>query len=151
MENRNPRTRIKESKSPHRIDDRVRGVLNTVKWATDNLGIKPGDEEGGRNTPKDCTLVRKSAADSIVLLKHDKNILRWKKSAVKKLAIIGPNAKVAKSHGGGSGAVRLYYKISPYDGLANAVKNVEITYPSDIAATCKATSNTTPYTYLQIA
>lgn len=125
----------------HQIDDRVRGVLGAVKWATENSGIKPGDEEGGRNTPEDRAIVRRVAADSIVLLKNDKTILPWKKSDVKKLAIIGPNAKVANTHGGGSAAVRSYYKVSPYDGLANAVKNVEITYAPGIAATRNAPSN----------
>ena len=126
---------------PHQIDDRVRGVLGAVKWATENSGIKPGDEESGRNTPEDRALVRKVATDSIVLLKNDKNVLPWKKSDVKKLAIIGPNAKVANTHGGGSAAVRSYYKVNPYDGLANAVKNVEITYAPGISGTRNTPSN----------
>jgi beta-glucosidase len=126
---------------PHQIDDRVRGVLGAVKWATEHSGIKPDDGEGGRNTPEDRALIRKAAADSIVLLKNDNKALPWKKSSIKKLAIIGPNAKVANTHGGGSAAVRSYYKISPYEGIAKALKNVEIKYTPGVAATRNAPSN----------
>jgi beta-glucosidase len=126
---------------PHHIDDRVRGVLRAVKWATEHSGIKPSAPELGRNTPEDRALVRKVAADSIVLLKNDRDILPWKKSAIKKLAVIGPNAKVANTHGGGSAAVRSYYKVSPYEGLVKALKGVEITYAPGVAATRNAPSN----------
>jgi beta-glucosidase len=126
---------------PHHIDDRVRGVLGAVKWATDNSGIKQDAPELGRNTPQDRALVRKAAADSIVLLKNDKHILPWKKSEIKKLAIIGPNAKVANTHGGGSAAVRSYYKVSPFEGLKNALKGVEILHAPGVAATRNAPSN----------
>lgn len=126
---------------PHQIDDRVRGVLGAVKWATEHSGIKPDAGEGGRNTPEDRALIRKVAADSVVLLKNDNKVLPWKKSSIKKLAIIGPNAKVANTHGGGSAAVRSYYKVSPYDGIVKALKNVEITYAPGVAATRNAPSN----------
>jgi beta-glucosidase len=126
---------------PHHIDDRVRGVLGAVKWATENSGIKPDAPELGRNSPQDRALVRKAAADSIVLLKNDNKVLPWKKSEIKRLAIIGPNAKVANTHGGGSAAVRSYYKVSPFDGLKSALKGVEILYAPGVAATRNAPSN----------
>jgi beta-glucosidase len=124
---------------PHHIDDRVRGVLGAVKWASEHSGIKPSDPEGGRNTAEDRAFIRKVAGESIILLKNDQNILPWKKSDIKKLAIIGPNAKVATTHGGGSASVRSYYSISPYEGLVNALdgEDVEIQYASGVAATKK--------------
>jgi beta-glucosidase len=125
---------------PDYIDDRVRGVLGAVNWASEHSGIKPSDPEGGRNTAEDREFIRKVAGESMVLLKNEENILPWKKSEVKKLAIIGPNAKVATTHGGGSASVRSYYAVSPFEGLVNALKkeNVEILYAPGVAATKNA-------------
>lgn len=126
----------------HQIDDRACGVLGAINWASENSGIKPGAPENGRDFPEDRKLIRKVGTDSIVLLKNDKKVLPWKKPDIKKLAIIGPNAKVANIHGGGSAAVRAYYKVSPYQGLKNALpKEVEITYAPGVAATRNAPSN----------
>ena len=48
---------------------------------------------------------------------------------VKKIAIIGPNAKALVSSGGGSAALRTAYLITPFEGITSALsKDVEVTY-----------------------
>ncbi|KAJ3873284.1 glycoside hydrolase family 3 protein, partial [Lentinula edodes] len=66
-------------------------------------GIPFDAPEEGVDTPELRQLLRESAADSIVLLKNDKNVLPLTvDSKIKSIAVIGPNAKYAFSSGGGS-------------------------------------------------
>ena len=51
------------------------------------------------------------------------------KSKVKKVAIIGGNAKATLLSGGGSAALKPSYFVSPYDGIVKALgEGVEVTY-----------------------
>jgi beta-glucosidase len=61
-------------------------------------------------------LLRKIGDESIVLLKNEHNVLPLKKD--KKTLVIGPNAKVATYHGGGSASLSAYYAVTPYDGIS---------------------------------
>lgn len=99
----------------HVIDERVRAVLKLVKKVS-GLGIKEFGPEKEANTPETAALLRKIGNEGIVLLKNDNNVLPLKKN--KKTLVIGPNAKVATYHGGGSAALPAYYAVTPYDGIA---------------------------------
>jgi len=73
--------------------------------------------------------LRKAAAESIVLLKNDNGILPIDRNKVKKVAIVGGNAKAAILSGGGSAALKPSYFTSPFDGIVNALgKDIEVTY-----------------------
>lgn len=80
---------------------------------------------------EDKVLMRRVAAESIVLLKNDKDILPLNPKNLKKVAIVGGNAKATVLSGGGSAALKASYFISPYDGIVNALSaqgNIEVTY-----------------------
>lgn len=85
-------------------------------------------------TDKDKALMRKVAAESIVLLKNEGSLLPLKpdQQGLKKIAIVGGNAKARVLSGGGSAALKPSYFISPYDGIVNALKkfgdDVEVNY-----------------------
>ncbi|TQS32987.1 hypothetical protein Golomagni_06682, partial [Golovinomyces magnicellulatus] len=102
----------------HVIDERAREVLKLVKKCA-GLPIKEHGPEKELNTPETAALLRKIGNESIVLLKNDNNVLPLAKE--KKTLVIGPNAKEATYHGGGSAALRAYYAITPYDGIATAL------------------------------
>lgn len=104
----------------HVIDNRVREVLKLVKKAY-STGIKEFGEEREANTPETAALLRKIGNESIVLLKNDNNVLPLKKD--KKTLVIGPNAKTATYHGGGSAALPAYYAVTPYDGISEKLGN----------------------------
>ena len=73
--------------------------------------------------------MRKVAAQTIVLLKNENDILPLKPEGLKKVAILGGNAKALVLSGGGSAALKSSYFISPYEGIVNALgSNVEVTY-----------------------
>jgi beta-glucosidase len=98
----------------HVIDDRAREVLKFVKKCAAS-GVKENGPEEGANTPETAALLRKIGNESIVLLKNEGDVLPLKKE--KKTLVIGPNAKVATYHGGGSASLSAYYAVTPYDGI----------------------------------
>jgi beta-glucosidase len=74
--------------------------------------------------------MRKVAAEAIVLLKNEDDMLPLKPQSFKKIAIVGGNAKATVLSGGGSAALKASYFVSPYDGIVNALSphGVEVTY-----------------------
>ena len=60
-----------------------------------------------------------AAKEAIVLLKNEESILPLNLNTIKSLAVIGPNADVARTGGGGSSMVNPVYSISPLEGLKN--------------------------------
>ncbi|KAJ5742134.1 hypothetical protein N7533_011543 [Penicillium manginii] len=103
--------------SERTINDRVRSVLDLVKRAASS-GIPENAPETQRNLPEDKALLRKAAAESIVLLKNDDHILPL--DLTKKTLVIGPNANIAAYCGGGSAALPGYYAISPLEGISGS-------------------------------
>lgn len=81
------------------------------------------------DSEEDNILMRKLASQSIVLLKNEGHILPLQAEKLKKIAIIGPNAKARVVSGGGSAALKLSYLITPYDGITRALsKDVQVLY-----------------------
>ena len=94
-------------------------------------GIPFDAPEEGINTPELRQLLRTAAADAAVLLKNDKNVLPLSsKGDIKKIAVIGPNAKQAMTSGGGSARLLSTYAVSPLEGISAAAKEIgaEVTY-----------------------
>ncbi len=73
-------------------------------------------------------LAREIARESIVLLKNDRNLLPLDMDNLKKIAVIGPNAAVARVGGGGSSRVIPYYSISPLGAIEKMVGDVTRVY-----------------------
>jgi beta-glucosidase len=62
-------------------------------------------------------------------LKNDKNVLPLS-ADLKKIAVIGPNAKLAQTSGGGSARLLSTYTVSPLEGISSVAKEIgaEIKY-----------------------
>ncbi|GLB03451.1 hypothetical protein AtubIFM57258_008031 [Aspergillus tubingensis] len=99
---------------PHELDDRVREVLKFIQSAR-VLNIPENAPEGMLDTPETAAQLRHAAAESIVMLKNERNILPLKYD--KTTAVIGPNALIAAYCGGGSAALDPYHAISPLEGI----------------------------------
>ncbi|KAJ7632378.1 glycoside hydrolase family 3 protein [Roridomyces roridus] len=112
------------------LNERVQNVLNFVqKQARRNPDVVYGDGvERTRDSPENRKFCRQLAAEGIVLLKNDEDLMPLT-SKTKKLAIIGPNALQHIISGGGSAALKPSYAVSPYDGVvAGAPPGVTVQY-----------------------
>lgn len=90
-------------------------------------GIPFDAPEEGVDTPELRQLLRDAAADSIVLLKNDNNLLPLtSESNVKSIAVIGPNARYSMTSGGGSARLLESYTVSPLRGIEAAAKELGI-------------------------
>lgn len=86
-------------------------------------------DQSKADTKSHHELARKTAAESIVLLKNERAILPLDKAKIKTLAVIGPNAAVAQLGDRGSVYAPTSYTVSPLDGLKNKLGNsVKINY-----------------------
>lgn len=120
------------------IDDKIRRLLRTIilAGAMENPDPKP---ETIADSPEQRSLIREAAGEALVLLKNDNDVLPLSADKVKKLAVIGPNAKVAQVMGGGSSQVTPYYTVTPFDGVtarAGASTQVEDSMQVEYAIGC---------------
>jgi beta-glucosidase len=71
--------------------------------------------------------LRSTAAAGFVLVRNEGAVLPLRREELRRVAVIGPNAEVARTLGGGSATVFPPYTISPVDGLRAALgADVEI-------------------------
>lgn len=101
------------------VDEKVANVLRLM------MKIKltePGKRyEGSFNTPEHQQAAYESAAESIVLLKNENDLLPLSAGHIKSLALIGDNAIRKQSFGGQSSEIKALYEITPLEGLQNRV------------------------------
>ncbi|WP_394388096.1 glycoside hydrolase family 3 C-terminal domain-containing protein [Shewanella woodyi] len=98
------------------LDDKVRRILRV------QLSIGMMDKHrlsGQRNTAEHHQAARKIISEGIVLLKNEQKVLPLEASKLKNVLVLGPNAEVLHSQGGGSSEVKPLYEISPLQGLQN--------------------------------
>ncbi len=90
---------------------------------------QPTDTERSIDLPEHRALIRAAGAEGIVLLKNEAQVLPLQQERLTSLAIIGPNAKVARAMGGGSAHVNAHYLVTPFDGIVASVgDSVKIGY-----------------------
>ncbi|HUI30466.1 MAG TPA: glycoside hydrolase family 3 C-terminal domain-containing protein [Candidatus Acidoferrales bacterium] len=110
------------------INDKVRRIL-TVMF---NLGLFEKNEVPDTalvNTPPHRQIAYQAALEGIVLLKNETSILPLNLDKIKSIAVIGPNAAVARTTGGGSAMVSPVYSVSPLEALQNKLgARVKINY-----------------------
>lgn len=97
------------------INDKVERILNIAEFS--GRFDSPENKLEKSNIRKSHNkLLRKVASEGMVLLKN-KKILPLKKSTIKKLAVIGPNAKNSQIIGGGSASLKPHYQVHPFEAL----------------------------------
>lgn len=105
---------IKEGRIPEEvIDEKVSHILTLYE----RLHI--GDEnrkKGTVNTPEHQQIIQDIAEEGIILLKNDRKQLPLSKK-VKRILVVGDNAKRIHAAGGGSAEIKALYEITPMLGL----------------------------------
>ncbi|KAL4072776.1 glycoside hydrolase family 3 protein [Scleroderma yunnanense] len=113
------------------IKERARKVVELAKRAAQGAPeVLDGDGiERTDSSPEETELMRRLAAETIVLLKNENNLLPLQPEKLRKIAIVGGNVKAVVLSGGGSAALKPSYFVSPYDGIVNALPpGVEVAY-----------------------
>jgi len=108
------------------VRERAKNMLRLMQrvGVLDGLAETP---ERADDNPAHRALIRRAGAEGTVLLTNE-GVLPLDKAGVKKLAVIGPNAKVAQIMGGGSAQLNPHYRVSPWDGLAAALGDSRLAY-----------------------
>lgn len=104
------------------VNERVRAVLRLIKQ-TAASGVPENAPQTVLDRPEDRTFLRRVAAEAIVLLKNDDQVLPLDKS--KKILVIGPNSKIATISGGGSASLTSYYGVTPHEGVTAQASDVD--------------------------
>jgi len=89
---------------------------------------------GAVDTPAQQAVARQAATEGIVLLKNAGAVLPLDAAKIHSIAVIGPNAAVARTGGGGSSLVRSKYAVAPLDGIRErAGSALHVTYALGVA------------------
>ncbi|KAH8669749.1 glycoside hydrolase superfamily [Tricladium varicosporioides] len=111
------------------IDARARAVLKLLKRTGKFGDRRETVDEKAVDLPEHRALIREAGAEGIVLLKNRGDVLPIKPKKGMKIALLGPLAKYAAAHGGGSASLNCHYKVSPFDAFTNRLgSETEITY-----------------------
>lgn len=97
------------------IDDNVSRILRVI--FVSGLFDHPHPGGGDVDTPEQRAIALQGATEGIVLLKNAGGLLPLDPAKVKSIAVIGPNAAVARTGGGGSSLVRPKSAVAPLDGI----------------------------------
>src|ERR1700751_872020 len=102
------------------IDDKV---LRILRLAVRVGGLAGEPPSSGPRPPAPVDIpreLRATAAASFVLARNERSLLPLDRSGLGRVALIGPNAEIARTLGGGSAPVYPPYTVSPLDGLRAA-------------------------------
>ena len=109
---------------PATVRARVVNVLRLME-RTGALDDHGPHAERADDRPEHRALIRRAGAEAAVLLRND-GVLPL--AAAGRIAVVGPNAKVAQIMGGGSAQLNPHYRVSPWDGLVAALGEDRLAY-----------------------
>lgn len=120
---------VKDGKVPESvIDDKVARVLR-VMFTSGLFDHKITFDPKWVDSPESRAMALTVARESITLMKNTNNFLPIDRKKIKTIAVIGPNAAVARTGGGGSSQVDAYYAVSPLEGIIKqAGENIKISF-----------------------
>jgi beta-glucosidase len=109
------------------LDDAVSRILRVIFES--GLFDHPHPGGGDVDTPEQKAVAFNGATEGIVLLRNDGALLPLDPAKIHSIAVIGPNAAVARTGGGGSSLVKPRYAIAPLDGIRERAGNaIHVTY-----------------------
>ena len=128
--------------SPATLDDNVGRILRVifVSGLFDHAHTAGGEVD----TPAQQAVARQGATEGIVLLKNAASLLPLDAAKIHSIAVIGPNAAVARTGGGGSSLVRPKYAIAPLDGIRERAQGVQVTYALGVGMVGENPAEDTP-------
>ncbi len=109
-----------------KVDDKIRRMLRAI-FA---MGLFENEipAGGALHSDENIKVAYDVAAGGMVLLKNEGNLLPFTKEKIKSLAVIGPNAGILRTGGGGSSRVEPINPTSPDKALTQKAGGISITY-----------------------
>ncbi|GAA0441449.1 glycosyl hydrolase [Acrocarpospora corrugata] len=117
------------------VDDKVRRILRlAMRVGALDLEEQQDDVTPASHESGDTALLRQAVAAGCVLLRNEGGLLPLDARKLGRVAVIGPNAAVARIQGGGSAGVYPESVVSPLDGIRVALSGVaEVAYAPGMA------------------
>ena len=103
-----------------KLDDKVRRLLVVLERSGALDRAEPVAETFD-DRPERRAVIRRAAAAAIVLLRNERAVLPLDACALRRIAVIGPNAAAARMQGGGSAGVFPAHAVTPLDGVRSRV------------------------------
>jgi hypothetical protein len=99
-------------------------------------GIPFEQEEGLIDTQEVQDFLKSTAQAAIVLLKNEASLLPLQPEKIRRLAVVGPNAKLQVLSGGGSASLRAIRSSSPLQGILAAAEkeSIQVEYTPGVFA-----------------
>ncbi|WP_024287345.1 beta-glucosidase [Cellulomonas sp. KRMCY2] len=117
-----------------RIDDHVRRILRLAARVGALDGIAAVAQAPSYTDADVAAQLRADAAAGFVLVRNE-GVLPLAADALTRVAVLGPNAEVGRTLGGGSATVYPPYTISPLDGVRAALgEGVEVSFAQGVRA-----------------
>jgi beta-glucosidase len=109
------------------LDENVSRILRVIFES--GLFDHPHPGGGEVDTVEQKAVALEGATEGIVLLKNEAGLLPLDPAKTHSIAVIGPDAAVARTGGGGSSLVKPKYAIAPLDGIRGRAGNaIHVTY-----------------------
>jgi beta-glucosidase len=125
------------------IDDNVGRILRVIFLS--GIFDQPRAGGGEVDTSEQRAIALQGATEGIVLLKNDGGLLPLEATKIHSIAVIGPNAAIARTGGGGSSLVRPKYAIAPLDGIKEkAGGKIQVTYALGVSMEGEDAAQDTP-------
>lgn len=99
------------------VDEKVRNILRLMLRLRMIGEDKNNRKAGSYNTREHQSKAYDVAAESLILLKNEENVLPLSPEKVGKVAVIGANASRVHADGGGSAEIKALYEITPLMGI----------------------------------
>ncbi|MFF7475595.1 glycoside hydrolase family 3 C-terminal domain-containing protein [Streptomyces sp. NPDC008092] len=111
------------------VDDKALRILRLAARVGALDGLPDAVEPPTYDAASVAGLLRETAAAGFVLARNEDAVLPLDRAALHRVAVLGPNAAVARTLGGGSATVFPPYTVSPLTGLRAALgDSVEVTH-----------------------
>ena len=125
------------------INSNVSDILRVIFLS--GLFDHPHTATGEVDTPAQRAIALQGATEGIVLLKNASSLLPLDAAKIHSIAVIGPNAAVARTGGGGSSLVRPKSAIAPLDAIrARAGSAVQVSYALGVGMEGEDAAHDTP-------
>jgi beta-glucosidase len=125
------------------INDNVTRMLRVI--LASGLFDHPNPGGGEVDTPEQRAIALQGATEGIVLLKNESSLLPLDATKIHSIAVIGPNAAVARTGGGGSSLVRPKYSVAPLDAIKEkAGSSITVTYAIGVGMDGEDPTHDTP-------